>query len=1343
MQKLRITRRGKILIAVIALLLISGSVTAWQVCKYGSEEHGCSLDPRSWPGCIFGVFIDIGNCVMMFFISLMTEFILMNPDINEFKPFVNDIVSILFPIYVIAIIITGIYIIFLSTSPESRARAKLMLIRLIMGMAMVTTSLSIYELLLNLSEAIAGRILSGWILGGGGGGLAILATLVVVSVILFFISAWILPMLAVIALISIAVRFFLVSLMAVLFPLTLFLYFFEFTRSIGQNMMRYTLMVIFTQPVQALMLVIMIIGLNNISTTGDILGKIVSLVMGIAGFLMVIFAPLLMLKLMSWVGGAVAGAGMILAYKRPWVGALLVSAGGIGAGMGPEAMAAGGAVYTLGLAYQRKFPSRRRLDRTRRLMRKGWERVTGKVREKAPAVGAWLGRRRYIGRPLTIAHKLGKKYVGRPIGKTYGILKNVKRRAGHTVRVVRKHWKFIGKSLFIPGYWIYGGGKFMVRRTGISIRSRLRAHRLERHIKSIRRASTRSEVWNELRKSGVDERGVRQRWSDWWKRREKFRGREIRRLKEKYPIEKEDADKLQDELYREFKKLRGEKYMDTATAKNRARDLVNRYIAENDFRVVEEELREVGIDEKRITELGDRYDRRGLDRLKREAEESIKFKRAIEHDLDSATTFEEVEEINEGLGDRGLPKEELKRLKEREMERREKEVEKIEKEEAKDWARRKVAREGISSEDEAWAIEEMREKGINPEKLSSKELNEEIRARVIEREAHHEAERIINEEMVVSDKFTEDVKNSLRANDAMERLKYARNPEEVKAIAREFGVSERDIHRIGAEYMTPEEGIERKPSAIEKVKEKARKTERLMKAEKINREIDRAVSHEEIEEAIREMGLSRNDIDRMYAEDRNIPIHSARIKHDRNLDMLKESAKKAVRRKAMEKPVSIEEAKKMHERDLDTFKESAKKAIEEKKHQIENKLGILDKIRRYGPHIGLALTVPGYVPYMAGRSLYGAMTTARSLIALQMINRLNYQDAERYKKLREAMKRGGATEREARMLIGDERVVSKDDFEDLKKRASDFIIAKKFADRHYPGFTREFFKPFKPSSTIKKAIKRGKKYGVSESKLARIEKYYEREMARIEKKYAVPKGAKLSKERVRDLRKEKKQLIDRVNKQINNEIIESGGFSRHLRRVGDKYLLLDSEIRDIDNHFRISRAREISKLEKAEEGAMFKLRPEERIEKMNEINAKSLINTHRSVAEIVGVEGYNEMTTEEHADYAKLGLAPEGGEKGELLSEEEIKEESLKHSVDLGGNLHARMLLEDYMGIGPRPSEFYHGIGPETKEERERERERKEVSPLYTAATTETETLTEAVIEGLDELRKSKEEKSE
>jgi hypothetical protein len=47
-----------------------------------------------------------------------------------------------------------------------------------------------------------------------------------------------------------------------------------------------------------------------------------------------------------------------------------------------------------------------------------------------------------------------------------------------------------------------------------------------------------------------------------------------------------------------------------------------------------------------------------------------------------------------------------------------------------------------------------------------------------------------------------------------------------------------------------------------------------------------------------------------------------------------------------------------------------------------------------------------------------------------------------------------------------------------------------------------------------------------------------------------------------------------------------------------------------------------------------------------------------------------------------------------------------EYSLDLGSNLHARMMLEDYMGIGPRPSEFYHGLGPDTREEWAAERAR-------------------------------------
>jgi hypothetical protein len=50
---------------------------------------------------------------------------------------------------------------------------------------------------------------------------------------------------------------------------------------------------------------------------------------------------------------------------------------------------------------------------------------------------------------------------------------------------------------------------------------------------------------------------------------------------------------------------------------------------------------------------------------------------------------------------------------------------------------------------------------------------------------------------------------------------------------------------------------------------------------------------------------------------------------------------------------------------------------------------------------------------------------------------------------------------------------------------------------------------------------------------------------------------------------------------------------------------------------------------------------------------------------------------------------------------------SIERRLDVGSNLHARMLLEDYMGIGPRPSEFYTGVGGhepwELKEEKKKE----------------------------------------
>ena len=1219
MQKLR-TWNVKILAVAIILLLIGSSVTALQVCKYGSEEHGCSWDPRTWPDCWWGVLIDIGNCVLIFFISLLSECILMNPDITVFKPFVNDIISLLFPIYVVAIVITGVYIIFLSTSPESRARAKLMLIRLIMGMAMVTVSLSIYELLLNLAQAIAGKLLAGWIIGGGGGGLAVMTILVVAAAIFWYISIFILPTLVVIALISLFFRYFLVCLMAVLFPLTLFFYFFEFTKNIGTNMMRFTMMAIFTQPVQALMLVIMIIGLQNVELSG---GGIIALVIGIAGLIMFIAAPLMMMGLMNWIGGAVAGAGMMVAFKRPWLGAALTSVGGIGSGMGPEAFVAGGSALVLGGHYARMRygpagpPSRK-------------HRITAFAMRGGKRSATWVKRRGIRGKTVGGALEWGRRNIGRKVSP------------------MREYW--------------------------FSLRGR----------------SSALAVAN----------------------------------------------------------LRNEK--------------------------ISQGLR-------------DEFSRRG-------------------HTLS-----------------------------------RKAEVEKI----------RKM--DGLTYKKNTWLIKDgdisykVKVKGKKLEIYREREFIGKIRKH--------------GKSIFIPGYWP--AKVAARAGRPASRLAVRGG----KWAGRKF---------IGV-------GI----------------AARLRTAALLGR-TPRGRS------ILRTWDYSRRRVGRYIQRGRRV---GRKIRHE-------------VRRRVTPLAVGIDRELKL--------KEGARLAKRSAWMALAYRKGVAYKV-------GMSLFMPGYAAHLLGkgvtRGLYEGFTTARAHLAITGINNIKYRDAEKYKKLRNEMRIGGISEVEARMFLSEERVKSEADFNNLKRKAGDLIMASKLRNKHYRRFTKDFFKPFKPSKTIDDAMGRAKTYGVSDPRLRYIEGRVASSRSAVGRIDGEIKTARRlgDKARVKQLKRNREKIMDSVNRRVNNEILDSGGFSNHLRKIGKEYGLLDSEIDGINRHFIERRHNEMLRfrerpLEKANIelneglrymygpaapiergstiqeiiqrgrtlgldnatlnriesnyntmrsslptqsdmneinskalGAVHKAtagivgadvdkyraeycerlnakfsepldhsdkietamkrgkkyglsktdlddikffydqdmdsgmsRPEaveranididnrlinnrhfsKHLEKMgkryglldneidgiknqfmgvrqselldfirtehrvpidaewNEINAEGLVDVHRSTAEIVGSESCNKMTVEERADHHNLGLSQK-------------EEGKLKFALDLGDNLHARMLLEDYMGIGPRPSEFYHGIGPETKEEREKEREREDKWPLYEAATTETEGLTERIMKGLDELRKPPEKEEE
>ncbi len=1549
MHKPEVKNRRCVLIAAVMLLVFGGNVLALQVCEYASETHGCVWhEPSTWVNCWIAVIIDAGNCALMFFISQMTTLILLKPDVLAFRHFTDDIISLLFPVYAIGITFTGIYIVFLSTSPEHRAKAKLMLMRMVIGMALVTISVHIYDMLLSVAHAIAAKILAGGgIVGGGVGGISVMSTMIVASVAFFYISSWILPILALIALVSLSFRYFMVCLMAVFFPLTVFFYFFDLTKSLGKNLMKYTMMAIFTQPVQALMLVIMIIGLNSVGTHGIFSSdSLIALLIGIAGLCLLIVAPLIMLGLMAWVGGAVAGAGMIISFKRPTFGAALVIAGGVGAGMGAESLVAGGSAYILGKTYTHHMhPPPRKHHLTGAA--KGMARWAGKTKAGQWALNSRPGR--------AIGYGVGKGYMKyKAVGISISQAKtNVRRWYGRNKRE-------LGKSMFIPGYALYS---LTAKGTGISLKSRMISRGYLFALSGVSKAKSRGEVMENVRAvSGEDA---------------------VRDLKNAHPIKKTGmlAEDLQQTYYDsadDFSKSSG-------VVKNKEHfsghvdDLIREYKEQNDFGVVEKKLRQRGVDDTTISRLRDRYDTTDLGRLKEDAAKSIKADKAIKHDIRSANSFEEVERINKDLGEYGLSKEEIERLKVREYDRVK------DKDNKRGWKTKKTLRQ---VENEAWdSVEsevrseiEDRFEGISDERLERRvqeqmEKTDEVKKRVHEKikgsdEYKSEYKRVkkleeykeygykldkfkrrgllleepgkqgykemsdikkrvevgsrideeVNKGPGITDKGKKDLVDAYKAKRGTERIGRAQSGDDVRSAVKDIGILDKELEEAGMKNMQKKRdaNLRRRGITVEDVAEQndipldeAVKQNRASREEAIkeNRDLSvlkrsakRAVADrkeslerqlstpDKIRRGVKLLGLSLVPVAGQILVTkeaatmakplaRDIKRASIRVRgrlegSRRGSKILKKFDSGKRRAGAAIKSVSGKvEGRIVDKIDLSNLKKDLSERFEihgldgkkaDKLSQqlvgnyskdtdfsvIENELKKRyvdpDKISefqdKYGPGktresllrkakdskvgrtlknagnkindsgirggtryvwdnaeeiakgVGMSLVVPFYTPYLAnrfirggglsvsrnmvaaastwtvlragnkvrrsrigkvagrnigslkrgaikrkdrlkekvepvtsrvgtavdvakakgkekaasGRNLYDRIKSARTERAAHTINKVELADSQRFKKLRDIMRKGGVSEMEARTLIkehseykkrdirsrvpGHKRKSESEYFDKLKKKTSDLVVADRFIDKHHRGFTKEFFKPFEPSKTMKKAIGRGEKYGIDQKRLAEIRRQHDDNLSQG---------------------KDSKSALRNMNRQVDNEIFYSGGFHEHLKGMGKKYGMLGSEVDKINNHLMKRRGDMMKNLRK---GGV-KLSEHN----MRDVNSQVLVDAHRSSAEIAGTESYNQMGAQERADYANLNYDKEG----------------LIFATDLGSNLHARMLLEDYMGMGPRPSEFYHGIGSESAEDREKRRGEEDES-LYTMATSGAQSPVDFIMDTFDDLMDQK-----
>lgn len=227
--------------------------------------------------------------------------ILMNPplDYDITYHIIKYFITVLEPLYVTAILITGIYLMFLSGSPQGRISARKLLPRLIASMVIVSLSFPILQLIFNVSYELSKdiidkspvkineifletinrlvRIFTASTLTTFEGGHPFLLLIFLLVIGMFFI---------------LTLRYILLLLFTLIFPLGIFLYTFNIGRGIGRFILEQTILWTFLQVVIALLIVVVNIGVTIFGLTGDL-----KTIMGITAFLVVIISPLVLMAM--------------------------------------------------------------------------------------------------------------------------------------------------------------------------------------------------------------------------------------------------------------------------------------------------------------------------------------------------------------------------------------------------------------------------------------------------------------------------------------------------------------------------------------------------------------------------------------------------------------------------------------------------------------------------------------------------------------------------------------------------------------------------------------------------------------------------------------------------------------------------------------------------------------------------------------------------------------------------------------------------------------------------------------------------------------------------------------
>lgn len=246
---------------------------------------------------------DKTDAFMEIFTKNLIVLILLEPPIDN--PLVINLVrysnSLIAPLYILSILFTGIYLLFISGSPKGRNMAKSSLIKLIFSLGIIMLTIPIIQTLLEISHTVSSLMLSIFkpdvnilkVAVNYFMSFFIFTTFFDFELgIIFFIISISLPF-GVLFILSL--RYLMIILLTAFFPFAILLYSFIPTQKLGRAILFFTFLWIFLPLVQTAILSVLSLS-YKISPIFEL-----NIFISLVGFLLLIFTPIIMAAIANFI----------------------------------------------------------------------------------------------------------------------------------------------------------------------------------------------------------------------------------------------------------------------------------------------------------------------------------------------------------------------------------------------------------------------------------------------------------------------------------------------------------------------------------------------------------------------------------------------------------------------------------------------------------------------------------------------------------------------------------------------------------------------------------------------------------------------------------------------------------------------------------------------------------------------------------------------------------------------------------------------------------------------------------------------------------------------------------